>query len=50
VSKSGGLFHRKTLGNIDVRGEGPQVRVRIGKKVAYERDSFIQWLRDYKHA
>ena len=50
VKHLGGLFHRKTLGNIDIRGEGPNVRVRIGKKVAYERESFIQWLRNYKMA
>ena len=46
----GGLFRAKTLRNIDVRGEGPSLRVKIGKKVAYERDSFLDWLRHYKAA
>ena len=45
---TGGLFKPRTLTNIDYRGSGPEVRVRIGKKVGYERDSFIQWLRQYR--
>lgn len=44
----GGLLSAKTLNNIDYRGEGPEVRVRVGKKVGYERETFVQWLRQYR--
>jgi len=43
----GGIFRAATLRNIDMRGKGPSVKVRIGRKVAYERDDFIDWLRQY---
>lgn len=33
---SGGLLSAKTLNNIDYKGEG-EVRVRVGKKIGYER-------------
>jgi hypothetical protein len=42
----GGILSAKTLTNLDVAGNGPSVRVRIGNKVAYERDNFILWLRN----
>lgn len=41
----GGLLAPKTMSNADAMGTGPSVRVRIGKKVAYERTSFMTWLR-----
>jgi len=44
----GGILRANTLRNIDLRGEGPSIKVRIGKKVAYERDDFVAWLRRYK--
>jgi len=47
VSNLGGLLGAKTLANIDNRGEGPKSRVRVGKKVLYERDAFIDWLKRY---
>ena len=34
-----------TTPNADAMGTGPSVRVRIGKKVAYERTSCMHWLR-----
>jgi len=43
----GGIFRASTLRNIDMRGEGPKLKVRIGKKIAYERDDFIDWLQRY---
>lgn len=43
--KTGNLFSSKTLSNLDSLGTGPSVKVKIGKKVGYERDSFIRWLR-----
>ena len=30
----GGLLSAKTLNNIDYKGEGPEVRVRVGKRLA----------------
>ena len=47
ASKLGGLLGAKTLKNIDHRGEGPGTKVRMGKKVLYERDNFIDWLKQY---
>lgn len=43
--KIGRIFSAKSMSNADTLGIGPSVKVRIGKKVGYERDSFIQWLR-----
>ena len=47
VKSLGGLIQAKTLSNIDNRGEGPMSKVRIGKKVLYEREDFIDWLKKY---
>lgn len=44
----GGVLKAKTLSNIDADGKGPPVKIRIGKKVAYERGSFLRWLKQYK--
>jgi hypothetical protein len=35
----------RTLANMDANGEGPVGRFRIGRKVVYNRDSFISWLK-----
>ena len=43
----GGLIKAKTLSNLDATGNGPWVKIRIRKKVCYERRSFLQWLRQY---
>lgn len=43
--KIGRIFSAKSMSNADALGIGPSVKVRIGKKIGYERDSFIQWLR-----
>lgn len=43
--KLGGLLTTKTLANADAAGAGPMIRVKIGKKIVYERDSFIEWLK-----
>lgn len=42
----GGLMSPKTLSNLDALNQGPQVKVHLGNRVGYERDSFLQWLRD----
>jgi hypothetical protein len=47
VSNLGGLLGAKTLANIDNRGQGPTSKIRMGKKVLYERESFIEWLKQY---
>lgn len=41
----GGILSPKTLSNSDATGTGPSIKVKIGKKIAYERDSFIEWLK-----
>lgn len=45
----GGLLKAKTLSNLDATSNGPWVKIRIRKKVCYERRSFLQWLRQYVH-
>lgn len=40
----GGIFSARTLSNFDAAGNGPPKKVYIGKKVAYERSDFINWL------
>lgn len=42
---TGGIFSPKTLSNFDAVGKGPRRKMRIGKKVVYAKDSFIDWLR-----
>ena len=39
----GGCLSVGTLANLDSKGDGPP-RHRMGKKVLYERDSFVQWI------
>lgn len=41
---TGGLISPKTMANLDSLGEGPEGRVRIGKKIGYLLDIFIRWL------
>lgn len=43
--KIGGIFSAKTLANVDCLGVGPSVKIKIGKKIGYERESFLVWLR-----
>ena len=40
----GGLLSAKTLANYDAQRLGPRLKQRIGKKVAYERETFLAWL------
>lgn len=37
----GGLLGKKTLANADSAGNGPAVRLKVGKKVMYEKSSFM---------
>jgi len=41
---SGGLLNSKTMANFDSLGTGPAGRVRIGRKIGYEKNSLIAWL------
>jgi hypothetical protein len=44
----GGIFHFRTLRNLDYKGRGPTGKQHLGRnKVIYFRDNFIEWLRDY---
>lgn len=40
----GCLLSAKTLANYDAQGLGPWVKQRIGKKVVYDRKTFLAWL------
>lgn len=44
-NKIGGLFKAKTLSSLDALSKGPSVKIKIGKKVAYEKENFIYWLK-----
>ena len=41
----GGLISPKTLSNLDALNQGPPVKVQLGSRVGYERESFIEWLK-----
>ena len=43
---TGGLVNRRTLANLDSQGVGPAGRIRFGRKVAYEINSFVAWLEE----
>lgn len=36
----------KTLSNLDAKGLGPSQKLRIGGKVVYEKESFLDWLKE----
>jgi len=42
---TGGLVAPGTMANADSLGLGPSKRMRTGRHVVYERDSFVAWLR-----
>lgn len=46
----GGLVSSKTFSNLDALRQGPPTRVRMGNRVAYERESFMDWLRERMRA
>ncbi len=41
---TGGIINPRTLANLDSKGEGPPGRVRVGRKIAYPVNQFIEWL------
>jgi hypothetical protein len=40
---TGNVFTPDHVKNMELRGEGPNGKFRIGKKVAYPRDEFYAW-------
>jgi hypothetical protein len=42
---TGGLISAKTLSNEDALRKGPKGKIRIGAKVGYTRDAFMDYLR-----
>ena len=43
---SGGLLNPRTLANLNSLGMGPKGKYRIGRKVFYDLDKLVEWLRD----
>ncbi len=41
---TGGIIQPGTCANLDSLGLGPKNRFFVGRKICYERDSFIAWL------
>jgi hypothetical protein len=42
-----GVISSKTLANLHSLGVGP-ASFKMGRKVFYERDAFVEWLLNYK--
>lgn len=40
-----GILSPKILSNADAAGTGPTVKMKVGKKIVYERTAFINWLK-----
>jgi hypothetical protein len=45
---TGGLFTANSLRNLDSKNKGPMLKEKIGKKICYEKDSFLRWLMTYQ--
>jgi hypothetical protein len=43
---SGGVLRASTLAKLDCLGQGPEGRVRIGRKVCYPKENLVRWMRD----
>jgi hypothetical protein len=43
---SGGIITSKYIRNLDSRGLGPAERIRTGRKISYNVDILIMWLKD----
>ncbi len=41
---SGGMLSAGTMANLDSKGLGPEGKVRVGRKVAYEVHALVRWL------
>jgi hypothetical protein len=45
----GNILSSDTLRNLDSKKLGPKMTKQIGKKVCYEKRSFIEWLKNYQN-
>jgi hypothetical protein len=43
----GNIISSGTFRNLDSKKQGPSKKIIIGKKVCYEKKSFIDWLKNY---
>lgn len=43
---AGGLLNARTLANLDSAGKGPKGRIKVGRKVGYQVDYLIEWMRN----
>jgi hypothetical protein len=41
---TGGIINPRTLANLDSQGLGPKIRIRVGRKIAYNVEDFCAWL------
>lgn len=46
AKRLGYAISAKTLANLDAKGLGPTQKLHIGGKVAYEKDNFLEWLKN----
>ncbi len=41
----GGVISPRSLANLDCLGLGPERRLRVGRKIVYTRESFVEWFK-----
>lgn len=46
---TGGMYSHKTMANLDYQGKGPKMKTKMGNKVAYSRESVVDWLKSKCH-
>jgi hypothetical protein len=47
---SGGLLNSKYLANLDSLGIGPEGKIKIGRKVAYDTEQLVKWMEERAEA
>ena len=47
---TGGIMNEKYQANLDSAGKGPDGRIRIGRKVAYQVRPYVEWLSNRSEA
>lgn len=43
---TGGLISEKYQANLDSAGKGPAGRIRVGRKIAYPVNEYLNWLKE----
>lgn len=43
---TGGAIKARSIANLDSLGLGPPNKMRLGRKVVYQRDAVMEWLQD----